>query len=89
MSLLRRTAKVEEAPLQGELLLFDPASSRFFLLNQTMAFVWRNGEGKGADALVAEMVGAFEGAAEDLVREDVKKAVAELESLGLMHLDTA
>lgn len=87
MTLLRRTTKVEEAPLQRELLLFDPVSSRFYLLNQTMAFVWRHGEGKSSDALAAELAVAFDGAEENVVREDVQRAVADLESLGLVRLD--
>ena len=89
MTLLRRTANVEEAPLQRELLLFDPVSSKFYLLNQTMAFVWRRCEGKSLETLVAEMAGAFEGAEEAVVREDLGKAVSDLESLGLVRLDSA
>ena len=89
MTLLRRIAKVEEAALQRELLLFDPVSSKFYLLNQTMAFVWRGCDGKTVDTLVSEMAGAFEGTEEAVVREDVGKAVSDLESLGLVRLDTA
>ena len=89
MTLLRRTANVEEAPLQRELLLFDPVSTRFYLLNQTMAFVWRRCEGTSIETLVSEMAGAFEGVEEAIVRSDVGKAVSELESLGLVRLDSA
>ena len=37
--------KIEEAPLQGELMLFDPETSKFYVLNRTMAFVWRRCDG--------------------------------------------
>ena len=85
----RRLPRVEEAPLKSELLLFNPDSSQFYLLNQTMMFVWRNCEGKSPEAMVAEMASAFSGAEEAVVREDVQKALVELESLGLIVLDGA
>lgn len=81
----RRNPQVEEAPLQGELMIFDPKSARFFVLNRTMTFVWRRCDGSHG---VAEMV-------DDLRREfaevdpataegDLKKALGELASLGLL-----
>ena len=52
-TVLRRNPKVEEAPLSGELMLFEPATSRFFVLNRTMAFVWsRCDGGSTVDALL-------------------------------------
>ena len=43
---IKRNPRIEEAPLQGELMLFDPETSRFFVLNRTMAYVWRHCDGE-------------------------------------------
>ncbi len=82
---LRRNPQVEEAPLQEELMIFDPQSSRFFVLNRTMTFVWRRCDGSRA---VAEMVDELRNEFADVDRAtaegDVKKALGELASLGLV-----
>ena len=82
---LRRNPKIEEAPLQGELMLFNPATSQFFVLNRTMAYVWRHCEGAPSlgtlvDGLAAEFSGVEAGAAE----ADLRRAVDELVGLGLV-----
>ena len=60
--LYRRNDKIEEAPLGGELMLFDPAKSQFFVLNSTMAHLWRNCDGdKTMDWIVESVPGAFAG----------------------------
>src|SRR5262245_61416944 len=40
-----RNPGIEEAPLQEELMLFDPKSGRFYMLNPTMAFLWKRCDG--------------------------------------------
>jgi len=35
-----RNQEVEAAPLNEEAILFDPNSSKFFMLNSTSAFIW-------------------------------------------------
>ena len=35
-----RNKEVEAAPLNEEAILLDPASSNFFMLNSTSAFIW-------------------------------------------------
>ena len=35
-----RNPEVEAAPLNEEAILFDPNSSKFFMLNSTSAFIW-------------------------------------------------
>ncbi len=82
---LRRNPKVEEAPLSGELMLFEPATSRFFVLNRTMAFVWsRCDGGSTVDALLDELEDGFEGVDRAAAQADLARAVEELRSYGLV-----
>jgi hypothetical protein len=81
----RRNPTVEEAPLQGELMLFDPSSAKFFVLNRSMAYLWRgcNGErtlGELVDGARTEFAGF------DPVRMETEfsKAIEDLVSLGLI-----
>jgi hypothetical protein len=81
----RRNPAVEEAPLQGELMLFDPSSAKFFVLNRTMAYLWRGCDG---ERTLSELVGnaANEFSDVDPVRmeTDFSKAIEDLLSLGLL-----
>ena len=53
---------MEEAPLQGELMLFDPGTSKFFVLNRTMSFVWRRCDGAHTvESMVADLPAEFQG----------------------------
>jgi coenzyme PQQ synthesis protein D (PqqD) len=82
---LRRNPQVEEAPLQGELMIFDPASSRFFVLNRTMTFVWRRCDGAhGVAEMVDELRSEFSEVDRATAEGDLKKALGELASLGLL-----
>jgi hypothetical protein len=84
-SLFQRSAEVEEAPLQGELMLFDPRTSRFFVLNSTMSFVWRRCDGQHTvEAMAGELKAAFAGVEEEAAERDVRQALGELETLGLL-----
>ena len=81
----RRNPKVEEAPLQGELMIFDPQSSRFFVLNRTMTFVWRRCDGAhGLEEMVDELKTEFAEVDPATAEGDLKKALGELASLGLV-----
>lgn len=81
----RRNPQVEEAPLQGELMIFDPASSRFFVLNRTMTFVWRRCDGAhGIRDMVDELHREFSDVDRAAAEGDLKKALGELASLGLV-----
>ena len=83
--LYRRKPDVEEAPLQGELMLFDPASARFFVLNRTMAFVWRRCDGTHTLARMIEGLPAeFAGAPAESAPGDLARALEELLALGLL-----
>lgn len=66
-------------------MLFDPETSRFFVLNRTMAYVWRNCEG-GLDwnRLVEGLAKEFSGVPRPAAEEDLRRAVEELKDLGLV-----
>lgn len=81
----RRNPSVEEAPLQNELMLFEPVTAQFFVLNSTMAYVWRNwDQHPDADDLAARIQSDFEGVDREAARMDVAAAVADLKNLGLL-----
>ena len=80
-----RNPQIEEAPLQGELMLFDPGSGRFFVLNPTMAFLWKRCDGeKRLTDIVEELCAAFDGVGQVRAQEDLGRALSELRSLGLV-----
>ena len=80
-----RNQKVEESPLQGDLMLFDPVKSQFYVLNRTMAYVWRYCDGeKTFDGIVQGVPGEFAGSDTHPVAKDVKAALDELLAHGLL-----
>jgi hypothetical protein len=82
---LKKTPGIEEAPLQGELMLFDPVSSKFFVLNSTMAFLWRHCDGdRSLDDVVTAMTDAFSGVDPETAKADLSAAVEELRDGGLI-----
>jgi hypothetical protein len=84
-SCFTRNPRIEEAPLQGELMLFDPASSKFYVLNRTMSFVWRRCDGAhDLPRMLAGLRDEFEGADAESAEADLRKALAELLELGLV-----
>jgi hypothetical protein len=81
----RRNPKIEEAPLQDELMLFDPSSAKFFVLNGTMAYLWRSSDGsKSLSQIAIALAGEFSGVSSEQASRDLEAAAAELHSLGLL-----
>jgi len=84
----RRNDKIEESPLQGDLMLFDPVKSQFFVLNPTMAFLWHNCDGeKGFDQIVNLVPEEFTAVDGRPVAAEMKIALEELVKLGLVSAD--
>ena len=82
---LRRNPAIEQAPLQNELMLFDPAQSKFFVLNQTMAFVWNRCDGDTSLGDIAtRLTEEFSGVDGETALRDVHGAATELTTLGLL-----
>ncbi len=83
---LSRNPQIEEAPLENDLMLFDPASSKFYVLNRTMAFVWRECDGEKTLGIILErMTQHFREVDRASASKDLGAAVEQLVSLGLVH----
>ncbi len=83
---LSRNPKIEEAPLERDLMLFDPASSKFYVLNRTMAFVWRECDGeKTVETILERMTQNFRDVDRASASRDIGAAVEQLVSLGLVN----
>lgn len=75
---------IEEAPLSGELMLFDPVTSRFFVLNRTMAFIWRRCDGRHTvAAMLDQLKQEFCDVETTTAESDLREALVEIVSLGL------
>jgi len=67
-------------------MLYDPEKSQFFVLNATMAYLWKNCDGsKSFEAIVAEMPSSFEGVDAAVAAGELQSALDELMTLGLVH----
>jgi hypothetical protein len=83
--LFRRNPKIEEAPLGADLMLFDPDKSQFYVLNSTMAYLWRSCDGQNSFERIVESVpGKFAEANSHPVAAEMKAALDELVSLGMV-----
>lgn len=81
----RRNASIEESPLQGDLMLFDPDQSKFFVLNPSMAYLWQHCDGNTPlQALLDKVPETFAGALESDYADDMRVAVKDLLSMGLV-----
>jgi len=83
---LSRNPQIEEAPLENDLMLFDPASSKFYVLNRTMAFVWRECDGnKTVEVILDRMTQSFREVDRTSASKDLGMAIEQLLSLGLVQ----
>jgi hypothetical protein len=81
----QRNTKVEEAPLGADLMLFDPVKSQFFVLNSTMAYLWRNCDGeKSLERIVESIPSEFAEVDTHPVASELKAALDELLALGMV-----
>lgn len=81
----RRNPKIEEAPLQSELMLFDPATARFFVMNATMAFLWRHCDGERSFPQIVDRLALEFSDVDPVTAEgELRKSLDELVSLGLL-----
>lgn len=83
--MLRKKNDVEEAPLGDELMLFEPESSRFFVLNPSMALVWKNLDQQNEEAIAAMISESFTEIESDKAATDVRTAIGQLETMGLLE----
>jgi len=80
-----RNPKIEEAPLGSDIMLFDPAKSQFYVLNSTMAYLWRHCEGEfDMEGIVKSIPGEFALSDGAPVAADMKAGLDELLALGMI-----
>lgn len=80
-----RNPAIEAAPLQGESILFNPASNRFCLLNGTAAFVWeRLVKPATVEEIAADICQQFAAPTPEQVRADVRAALEKFAELELV-----
>jgi hypothetical protein len=80
-----RNPKIEEAPLGSDIMLFDPAKSQFYVLNSTMAYLWKHCEGDvDMDGLIKSVPQSFALSEGQPVAADLKAGVEELIALGMI-----
>ena len=88
-STVRLSADVIFRELDGEAVLLDFASGRYFGLNAVGTRVWTLlAAGKSVDAAIAAVTREFD-APEDQVAHDVEELITELLSRGLLIRDAA
>lgn len=81
----RRNSKIEEAPLQGELMLFDPEQARFFVLNRTMTALWRRCDGETPfEGMLDSLRTGFRDTEPAPLEVEVREALGQLVELGLV-----
>jgi hypothetical protein len=72
----RRNPDIEAAPMQGESILFDPASNKFCLLNGTAAFVWEQlATPATIEHISQELCRHFDSAEPNRVEQDVREVL--------------
>jgi hypothetical protein len=80
-----RNPKIEEAPLGSDIMLFDPAKSQFYVLNSTMAYLWKHCEGEvDMDGLIKSVPNAFALSEGHSIDVDMKAGLEELLALGMI-----
>jgi len=80
-----RNPKIEEAPLGSDIMLFDPAKSQFYVLNSTMAYLWRRCEGDvDMEEIVDSVPKNFAMSDGAPIAADMKAGLDELLSLGMI-----
>lgn len=84
---MRQNPGMEASELNGELLLFDGATNKFFVMNPTAAFVW-NSIGTstlpGDEELASALCAHFAGATQDQALKDVRETIKNMVELGLV-----
>jgi hypothetical protein len=81
-----RANNVEEAPLQDETILLQPAAKTFCLLNRTAAFIWKEmSETYSSELIARKLQTSFEGVSGDQAVKDVKSTLQNLVALGFVN----
>lgn len=86
----RRNPDIEAAPMQGESILFDPASNKFCLLNGTAAFVWEQlATPATIEHISRELCSHFDTPEPARVEQDVREVLDRFVELALISPEAA
>ena len=82
---MRQNPEIEASELNGELLLFDGTTNKFFVMNPTAAFLWERTKQPIDEQEIASVLFAhFNGTTKEQVLEDVKETLNHMQELGLL-----
>ena len=84
---LFRSLDVFWGPVDGEIIVCDGVSGKFFRLNDTAALLWDVCEGTSPDSLVAHLAATFPGHDVGLLRADTMRFVESMRSRGLLKIE--
>lgn len=80
-----KNPNVEAAPLNEEAILFDPATSKFFMLNRTSSFIWeRLTTPMTAKSLADELCKSFDQVQAADALNDVRAVLDQMVSMDLI-----
>ena len=74
---------LEEQKIDGETVLFDVDSFKFYEFNETMSLIWKHIDSKSVDEIAELIMKEFEVNKETAIK-DVNKSISELESANLI-----
>jgi hypothetical protein len=82
---LHQNPEIEASELNGELLLFNGKTNKFFVMNKTAAFVWEKiKQPTDEQALASALCQNFKGLTEGQALEDIKETIKNMRDLGLI-----
>jgi hypothetical protein len=82
---VRQNPEIEASELNGELLLFNGTTNKFFVMNPTAAFVWeRTKQPIDEEGMASALLAHFNGTTKEGVLEDVKETLKHMQELGLL-----
>ena len=82
---MRQNPEIEASELNGELLLFNGATNKFFVMNSTAAFVWEQmKQPTGEQELASALCQHFNGTTKEQALADVKETLKNMKDLGLL-----
>ena len=73
--------------LDGEALLFHPATAQLAHLNRSAALVWQLCDGQHSIGEICALLGTAYPDAADSIREDVRQTLAQLLAIGALAVD--
>ena len=81
----QRNDRVEAAPLNEEAILFDPTTTKFFLLNRTSSFVWERLQTPAtAETLAGAICESFDDVAPAEALSDVRATLDQMLQMELV-----